>query len=499
MQNFNNLKIPINFVDYAKKHILLCLFFLFFVLYFTVGLYLCFFNKAVTNCIDLIFDMDSSFAYNLVASNMLQINILYKHSFIVIIIKPFLMLATAFFNSARVGGLFLQAIIGSGTVCLIYSIINVITNRKNIAVFLALLYGLSISTIIFSSVYEFYIYSAFISTLLLYYVCVFWNKNIQLNIFDYILMAVILLCSFGITPITCISNLTLIFLLFIRKKQSIKSVFSFLFIFVVLFILYSLLLKFGYFPFMFGEQDNHIKIFYQIHNNFNRFLLAIKSLYIESFYGLKIEIGNLHDVALELYKQEGIFFAEKQPFGLYIPSLCLISTIVWGLIKNIKNIKSSILLPLIVIVIINFLEFYIFNTKYSFLFSQNTLPFLVVLIGVLYNKFSDKFVNIFCSLFILWQCICNFYTISFIEKYVVKKTIDIIGLNDFNHFDIWVWILYSLIISVILGVIFFIIRKATIKDIWNLSSENKIRIFTVMAFIYMILVSIFTVLFRGMV
>lgn len=105
---------------------------------------------------------------------------------------------------------------------------------------MSLIYGFSFSTFIFSSVYEFYIYSGFFNTLLIYYVSIFWNDSKTLKIADYILLSLLLIFSSGIITVTCIANTVLVFSLFIRKNQKFKN-FIYWFLFVIILYAFNLL------------------------------------------------------------------------------------------------------------------------------------------------------------------------------------------------------------------------------------------------------------------
>lgn len=437
--------------------------------------------------------MDSSYVYSVSETNNYLLILFDKHPLIYIVLRPFFLLFNALFNSPRAGTLFMQALVGSSTVCLIYTVINKLIQRKNISLFLSLIYGFSFSTFIFSSVYEFYIYSGFFNTLLIYYVSIFWNDNKPLKITDYLLLAILVMFSSGVITITCIANTVLVFSLFIRKNQKFKN-FIYWFLFVIILYAFNLLfVKLGYSQFLVDTPGNTMPSFINTDYDLNRFLLSLKAIFVQSFYGLNTVIGRVH----EIYNFEGLYFADKQPFLLYIPSLLLISVIIYGFIKNIKILKSSIALPLILITVINIFECYFYNTKHSFLYSQNVLPYLIILIGILFCRFSDKFINIFCSLFLLWQLICIIHILPFLEIYLILQIYEITK-NAHNINDtLFISFIYSLISVIVFGIIIFILKKYILKDKTGISAENKIRFYVFGAYFYMIIVFVYTAIFNG--
>lgn len=497
MQNIKIKQLFINSLFYIKNHILFFLFFIFFILYFAIGLYICFYNDILITSVDIFFDMDTCFAYLIPKQNISLFENFYKHPLVYIVLRPFFLLFNAFLNSPRAGTLFMQAVFGSSTVCLIYSLINNLIKRKNISFFLSLIYGLSLSTVVFSSVYEFYIYSAFLNTLMFYYVYILWNNNVSLKIIDYFILALLLIFSSGIITVTCIANIILVLSLFIKKKQKIKnSVYWFLGV-IILYTLNILLVKFGYSKFFLdtsvtSPDGSPSYIFF--HYDLNQLIMMIKGVFVQSFYGLNTEIGFVHD----FYKTEGLLFADKQPFVLYIPSLLFFSAIIWGFIKNINKVKSSIALPLILIVIINIIECYFYNTKYCFLFSQNFLPYLIILTGIFYSRFSDKFINIFCSFFIVWECIRNFFTLSDMYEYAVLKTNEMQERTNFLSYNIFKCFIYAVISALLLAVLIFIVKNL-FKNKRNLLPEDNIRLYTGLSYIYMIIIAVFTLMFQGII
>ena len=486
----------INIFFYIKNHILICIFFSFFILYFTIGLYFSFFNDIISATCDVFFDMDSSHFYLLSRTNDYFFENFYKHPLIYIIMRPFFLIFNALFNSPRAGTLFMQALAGSSTVCLIYTVINKLIQRKNISLFLSLIYGFSFSTVIFSSVYEFYIYSGFFNTLLIYYASIFWNDSKPLKIADYILLSLLLIFSSGIITVTCIANTVLVFSLFIRKNQKFKNfIYWFLFL-IILYALNLLFVKIGYSRFFVDTSvtsPDGLPSYLQTNYDLGRFLLSLKTVFAQSFYGLNTEIGTVH----EFYNTEGLFFADKQPILIYFPALLFIFVIICGFIKNIKLIKSSIALPLILITIVNIFECYFYNTKYSFLFSQNILPYLIILTGILFCRFSDKFINIFCSLFIFWQILSALNILPYLYQYAVLRTAELSERVNFLSGNLFKCFLYALISVIVFGIIIFCLKKYILKDKSNSLPEDKIRFYVFAAYFYMIIVFVYTAMFRG--
>ncbi|MBQ2644428.1 glycosyltransferase family 39 protein, partial [bacterium] len=295
---------------------------------------MCFFNDIIATYWDILFDSDSRLVYEIIKSNYYPLVNVFKHPCIVIILKPFWLLFTALFHSTRVGGLFLQALLGSSTVCLVYSIVNKLTNRKNLALCLALIYGLSMSTITFSVIYELYIYTAFFNTLLLYYVLLLWKNDNPIKNIDYFILSLLTVFNLGTTIITFITSFILIIFLFIRKKQTIKNFLLFIFYVVILYFLNLFILKLGH-PNYNVTKTFEVFPFYNFDYNLNRFLLALKTTFIQSLYGLKLEENIVHK------SSKGIFFSENQSSVLYIPSLFLFTATTTVLSKYIITIITK--------------------------------------------------------------------------------------------------------------------------------------------------------------
>lgn len=478
--------------DYTKQHVKTSLFFGFLFLYFTVGLYLCFFNDIASSHFNIFFDMDTCHIYKIAKSNFYIPQGVYKHPFLLFVIKPFLLLTTAFVNSARAGSLFLQAILGSGVLCLIYAIIDKLTNRKKLALLSALIYGFSISSVIFSSMFELYIYTAFLNTLLFYYIILLWKKEGPLKYIDYFLLALLLISSVGITVITAVANLVLVFFLFKQKNSGIKNSLFFLAETIALYYLFLLITKLGNPDFLVTYVEKIELSFYKFDYDLNRLMIVLKSVFVHSFYGLKLQTGVIGKNFM------GIFFANVQPRILYIPSLIFIFFAFAGLVKNIKATKSPLILPLILILVIHILECYIYDSEYCFLFSQNILPFLIVLMALLYEKFSDKFNVILCSLFLFWEYLCDLYILCIVGNYAYIRTVEFYQAET-QRADFINYVFCSLFTVLIFGLIILMLKKTVLKDVLSLDAENKIKIFVLAAFVCMISTGVFTVIFNGRV
>jgi hypothetical protein len=152
------------------KKFYLFLFFLF--LYLFLGVWLTYSNDIVTNTLwDIAYNMDSGkvFVAEVFPFDRWWVN-LDRHPFVVFFISPFVNLFNKIFNSTVFGLLLVQSLFASLSVCVVNSILNLISDKTKINFLLTLIYGFSYTLLVFSSMPEDYIYITFFSALNLFYI-----------------------------------------------------------------------------------------------------------------------------------------------------------------------------------------------------------------------------------------------------------------------------------------------------------------------------------------
>ncbi|MBQ3310880.1 hypothetical protein IJG72_02255 [bacterium] len=486
---------------YIKEHPVVTMFTTFFILYFTLGLYFCFSNKVITLFYDVIFDIDCVRFNKLLYENYAPDNSIFKHPFSITILRPIFFLTQAFCNSIKTGGILLLALCGSGTVCMVYLTIKKLIKDKNIALPFSLIFGLSFSTLIFSSNFELYIYSAFISSILLFYIIELWDDNKSIQNIDIFIMSVLLFLSYGITLITALHNFVLILFLIMHKNSKFslfsKNIFKHLALILTMFGVFYLI-----FDLSFGQAKNIFDLEYDknyISNDFNfsHFFAAAKVLFVQCFYAIKMEFVQLRSFNIGT----GLVFATKQHPVLFAPAILFFTTAFVGFIKKIKNIKyltHSIVLPILIISVLNFIEWCMYNCEYSFLFSQNLMIYLIILLAVSFSVFSDKFTKYFCYIFLLWQCFSNIFALVIIKTYLKKIHIANFALfKTVYNPNLFVYFIYAVISAILIHTTIFILKKFMKKEILQTSIKDKIIFFTSLTLAYILIVGIFSVMFQG--
>lgn len=403
------------------------LFFISFFIFFFLGLLLTAGDTNITHSIDKIFSMDtSSYSYSIRALEGQHDYLrLISHPFIQIILQPIFYLVKIFTNSDSITMILLQALCSSTNICLIYSILKMFTKRTFTPILFCVIYGISFSTLIFSSFFEGYIYSAFSNLLFLYLICHIYTQNTDLNFKKDFILASVIFFAFGINFINVLTLFCLFFLVLIFSEKGFlyktKHFFLILLIFLSITTSFSIIEKYKYgidSKFFIKDITSHYNSLGSITNNFGlavKIMPAINGIYTESFYALKIIKKEIY--TFENRKNEGFYFDKKQNLINLIPFLLLnlFALIIFGL--KYKNIdKKPIIFALLSICIINICFYMIYWSEESFLYSQNAFPFLIILLGIIFSNVKKEFVNAGLILFILYQAIINISSIIYLKN-----------------------------------------------------------------------------------
>lgn len=473
--------------DFCKNNSSLILFFSFFIIYFTSGLYITFLNNSVIEQYDIIFNADCPRVYldflNWGAYHT-RINV---HPLQLILLQPLFLIANTFLRSPKAALLLVQALAGASIVCLIKNILLIWTHNQKVSLLISIIYGISFSSLIFTSIPETYIFAALINAMLFHYISLLFKKEEKLTVTNYIVIALLTLFSFGIIPVSLISNLILIICL-LKNKVTMKNFLKLFCLMLALYVSFTFMQKFAYpnSPTFFRGAIKGDLRYTDFDLNLKKPILIGKGILAGSFYSLKIK---------KLEKSTSpnglLIFDREQNNIYYIPGLLLFGLMIFCLIFKRKYFaeKKYPIGCLILILAINFVQLYFYGTRSSFLYSQNLLLYLVTLLGLSYSCLPQKCPPPVCISFIVFQLITNIPAISIVEKHAR------FGSIKHNHWTIW--LLYALISAIVLYLISILLKKVLNKNLLELSTEKKYIYYLSLFIILVIVNSIFLVIFHG--
>lgn len=154
-----------------------------------------------------------------------------------------------------------------------------------------------------------------------------------------------------------------------------------------------------------------------------------------------------------------------------------------------KNVNKSIFLSLTFVLLINFIEFYFYSITTTFLYTQNCLLYLIILLGIIFSEMQHKIISWICVAIILWQCAINIPAISAVEKHA--------RLGAIEHYHFGVWLLYAFLSTILIYVILKIISKLINKDLFKIEPEKKIFYCLSLFVIFILTNALFLILFLG--
>ena len=507
--------------EFCSKNVCFLMFWCFFVLYLLLGVILnCQTDAAFRGGWDVVYALDTR-------SRMFDFTEPFVKGFAYPEVHPFQLVTTpaivfpfkflGFSNIFTV--ILVQSILGAGSVCFVYKILELVSNSRRKNLLLSFVYALSFSILLFVSSPENYIFVTFFSSVNLYYVlkCRNLEKLSWINIFVLAFMSVLM---YSINLICIAYSLVLIFyLLFCIYGRKFKEVFAGLFKFLIILFSFTVLFAIAHktlYPHLESVQDLFIKkevVETKIdrHNNlfttkkFNKDTLVnvFEGVFVKPFYALKSEV-RVDNNNLLGSNWNFVFGQEKEiyyPMGFFlgIPLLAFVFSIFLHFVSKFCNhsrlepFKDGIKhIGLTTVCFILLCMNILFSTLYAswecFLYSLNAFIYFVILIGLLAIKCNEKIFMAVTLLFIFFQIIMNFGTLGLLRDYLY------INSSPNHYFNIPI---YSICIFLFLAFLLtFFIKEKMQKVVENISTEKKYLICVVVYIMLIIIYSVFEYIFK---
>lgn len=385
------------FLNIKLKNILI--FLLFFSFYLLWGLVSSNYNILVRTRFDLFYDIDTSIKFASIYMDTLQG---IDRSPFIFVLTPIVKLLNLFIPNKMFCILFLQSIVATINNFILYIILDKINVKKITIIFFVLIYALSFSTLLFTFFPEKYIYSSFLGLLLTYIIMSFDGeqnyKATQDESVKYIMLTS-LLCILGlginiINIVLYIPILAYFFSLYPKKERCIAII-----LFIICFSSYFAILYlcgeyFYSFSSSFSQAGNALHWF-NVGFSIEKVIQVFQETFIAPFYALS-SYFDAEKIEWNFHKQQSILY--------FIPcTVLLLLSILKG--KNIKN--NNIIWAFLAVVILHFMMNFIYNDTW-FLYSQNYLFYIIVIMAYFYSNINKRIQIVILSMFLLTQIYINY-------------------------------------------------------------------------------------------
>ncbi len=421
-------KLNFHIVSYINNKNIL--FFIFLFLYLVCGFYLTFNTNTIINKIDVLFGTDTGRVAR-------ELGLVYHYHYgltahplyvsFAQFIKAILNVIT---HSEKASIVILMALAGAFSVELINSILKLITEQEKLSLLFACIYGFSFSTIIFSSIPETYIFSAFINLITIYYILNFTKKNLTITIKEILVLSLLGTINIGIQLGNIIFYILYLSFLctYIYKnnlKQKILIGIKFTICTCVIFGISFFIQWYGYIDK--NELQNYIslkraKIETQIQQpsanlSKKKSIFSSINLIDINLDKQKIIAGVTGSVINALctdnieYKNISVLHGNIDRITVTPFILLLLLSLFYGT-KNLYHKETNkYILPFLVLFLISILIFVIYCWNETFLFSQLSLIFFIILCASIQNM-KSPITYICLSIILLIEVIYNIKTIN---------------------------------------------------------------------------------------
>ncbi len=486
--------------DAIKENIIknkyLAAFILLFFIYFTSGLTLCFFNDVIFNNIDVVLDTDTMRVYHdfiYVGGNHNRINV---HPFQLLEIQPLVLFFNTFLHSQRASVLAVLAFGGSVSVLALYFACLNFTNKKDASTLICLIYGFSFSVLFFSSIPEVYIFGGCFISLFICYISILYKNQKPLTYKNLFILAFLIILGFGINIPIAFSDFILLLWLIIKlnknNKKAISNTLVALGMIIVLWIGFSLMQKLAYTTspaFLKNVRQESRWLMKRMHNP-EEIRRTASGIFVRSFYSTQLH--NIQNTKGEIEHVEIIFYW-YQKITRQLPAIIFFVITIFIWMFNYKKYQNKdLMLALTLIFLINIFENFLYYPCNSFLFSQNFLPYLIVLMGLIYSKIPKKILYIVLLSFLGYQIITNPSKLAYIARYI--------SAGGKSHiFNFLIFILCSFVTSIFFGFICFIYNKFLNKNIKYFDIQRNFEMHLWLYFAFITISLIFTIFYKGIV
>lgn len=482
--------------DFINKHYILFLFSFFFIFYFTLGQNMNY--TFISDTFDSIFGADTPRVIKDLTIPEINHYRCAVHTLMLIILQPIVAILKSIIRDTNLTILLLQSVLGSSCVCLIFSILKNLTNKKELSVIISTLFGVSFSTMLFCSIPESYIFSAFFQLLFWHYIILLGEqKPERLSAINIGTIALLGVFSFGIILVNFVSFIIgIIYLLNKLPNKRTLNFFAILAAFGIIFMILSTFqnLSWGSFETIIDKlsnyQQNHERIQDYRYMNFSISLSNLNDMLPQSL-AAPITLPNFNLLPSERKNYFNLpTFTVADNFSIINITTLLFFYLIplLYLLKNFKNFKyKSIIISMISIVFLNTL----FNVFYGYtcgqseciLYTLNYLFAVFITLGLIIAQIKNEKIIILYRLLIQYLIIINIW--QFIK---IKRTIFNFTLME-NNF-ILKYLTVSIIICSAIIAVYIFAKHIVSREIKALTLIEKFQFYPWVYCIFMIMYAI---------
>ena len=494
--------------EYKKWNIYLLLFFVFLFVYIFLGLCLTYGHESIkASTWDIIYNADTprivaDLGYIIDPGKHYRIAV---HPLMLVLLQPLTSLINAFVGNIIYSIVIFQSIISACNVCLIYKIINNITDNNKASILWALIYGFSFSTFIFTSVPESYIFSMFFLLLLLNYLLeLHKNPEKNLSLENILIISFYLIAYIGIvlSNIIIAPFIIFLFLIFHYNKNFAKTFIDFakIILFTLVGLAFLVLVqKLAYSSspvFLKGIYDSiiHKSEYSELtYVNTNISLQSIKNiiigLFINSFTALKFSPEVVHFSYRNGLADTSFSISNKFLIWQFISIIITYLFVAYSYIKNFFKKYSSFIYIFCTPIILQTIFSLFYCNKTPFLFSQNIIGVLIILMAIL-TQYANRVIRYIVLIQLLvYEIIINFFTIFKINYYL--------NLYSDKVYNVFIFMIYAAIITTIAMVIMQVLKVFVKDKFFNLQELQKYKIYTSLYLLVIVIWSVFVSLHHG--
>lgn len=490
MSNFIR-KIYQGAVQKVNEHFLLFLFTCFLVMFLFFGQLLTYNYDFLTNVFDVYFWADTPRVIEDLAKfggNHSHYHSM-VHIFIVFFINPLVSILQSIIHNNVQSIVILESVIGSACVCIVYSILNCITHKKQIALTFAVLFGFSFSTILFSAIPESYIFSAFFQL-------IFWRYIVQLVYIDkpekLSVINILTLSLLGVISQEMIFSNFILFLIGIIYL--LREIYQHNFKKCALNFFYVLAASLVIFQIIYAIQTltwGHITNIFDVITNYRTTGLCGDFRYMNLHFTLEKFANTLtQTLASPIALAQVYMWPNENENTLSLPVFAVDDQFsIWNLItlfsfyllplvffiKKFKNFPNKGLIVALISIVATSFIFHMFygytiGPSESILFSQNYLYAVFIALGLIISEVNSEKVLLIFRLLIQYVLILNIFQIFKIKQYLYYLTL--LKNNDFAGY-----LIFALILTVIIVTAHLVSKKFVHPEVINKPLCKKFEFF----------------------
>ena len=398
----------------------------FLTIYLSFGLFLTYFSNIITDLnYDLVYSLDSGAAYWQIYINDRFAAM--KHPIIHILINPYIFLLKSFITDPKLLVVLIQSALQSFTAVFIYKILWGLTNKKDLSLLFTILYGFSYTVLLLTSFPEVYVFAAMGQVLFLsYFLHCYNNIKDKLELKNTIILILLSVIGYGINLINIVSCgiFTLCLLCKTYKKHLKKIITETLKIASIIALLILILLQCQTYVFNIKHRTSgvgHVRLGYET----GKIMTTIKGTYIEPLYALKSATTKEFN---EFEKQDGSLIYLPRHLSIndqnpvrFIPAFFIFFIPLIFYIKNNKQYNKRIIINLLLGIIGLYTVFnYSFYSYECALFALNYFPFLIILLGLLYENINPIFRNSIIGIFLSFEIFINILNLFKVHNFLLN-------------------------------------------------------------------------------